>query len=91
MLLREKSGNAWFGEGVRLGNVCEEDIDGSKVCCEEGVRSVFEENMGEEAELGKGLESWKGEEWELNAMLGAWLGLGEAKLRSFCPNEASPA
>jgi len=45
-----------------FGNVWEEDIDGSKLCCEDGVRSVFEGNMGEEAELGKGLESWKGED-----------------------------
>ena len=45
-----------------FGNVWEDDIDGSKFCCEDGVRSEFEGNIGEEAELGKGLESWKGED-----------------------------
>ena len=55
--LREKSGNAWLGEVVMLGNVCEEDMVGSKVCCEDGVRSVLEGNIGEEAELGNGLVS----------------------------------
>ena len=50
---------------------------------------MFEENIGDESAVGNGLESWKGE--ELKARVGAWLGLGEAKLRSFCPNEASGA
>lgn len=30
-----------------FGNVWEDDIDGSKFCCEDGVRSVFEGNIGE--------------------------------------------
>jgi len=69
-LLSEKSGKPWLDDGVRFGNVCEEDMEGSKVC-EEGVKSVLGENMEEEAGFGNGLASWNGEDWDVKVMPGA--------------------